>query len=183
MEVQVPNKGVFMGLFDFFNKKNKKEEDNNTLEVSVFAPIEGECVDISNVPDDTFAKKMLGEGVAIIPSKSGEVLSPVDGKIVQLFDTLHAFTIETKEGVDILVHFGMNTVFLKQEGFTKILNEGDEVKAGDAIVSYDLDLIIEKGYNPITAIVVLDSDEYSNVATFTNTKVDKTKEIIRIENK
>lgn len=174
-----------MKLFNFFKKEKETEKkEEKKLEVSVFSPIKGKLVDITNVPDSTFAEKMLGEGVAIIPEKSGEILSPVNGKIVQLFNTLHAFTIETKEGLNVLVHFGIDTVLLKQEGFTQLLSEGDNVKVGDAIVKYDLDLIIERGYNPITSVIILDSEEYDDILiNFENETVDISNEIIKIKGK
>lgn len=149
-----------MGIFDFFKKKEEKKE---VEKIVVKAAITGKAINISEVPDPTFAEKLLGDGIGIVPVSSGEIVAPVSGTIVQLFETLHAFTIETESGVNVLVHFGLNTVELKGEGFIKLLNEGDKVKAGDAIVKYDLDFIKENAPSVITPMVILDSEEYKSI--------------------
>lgn len=128
-----------------FGRKNKKSE--------IFATQNGECVDIKKVPDEVFAEKMLGDGVAIIP-KSSEVCSPVDGTVEQVFDTFHAYSIKADDGLEILVHIGLNTVELKGEGFCPKVKTGDRVSAGDLLCSVDLELIKGKGYETFTPIIV-----------------------------
>lgn len=152
-----------MGFFDFFkgSKSKKTEEENVQEEVRIYAALNGTVKDISEVPDPTFAEKMLGDGVAILPNESGTIYAPVAGKLVQFFETGHAFTIETPEGVNVLVHCGLNTVELRGEGFVKIASEGDEVEIGTPIVKFDYDLITSRCPSIITPIVVLDSDEYT----------------------
>lgn len=118
----------------------------------------GECVPIELVPDPVFADKLLGDGVAIIP-KENEVKSPADGTIVQVFDTLHAYSIESEDGLEILVHIGLNTVELKGEGFTAKVKEGDKVKAGDVLCEADIAFIKEKGYEIYTPIVITNISE------------------------
>ncbi|WP_067140390.1 PTS sugar transporter subunit IIA [Oceanivirga salmonicida] len=153
-----------MGFFDkLFGKKEEKKEIKKTI---IKAAITGKVVDIKEVPDETFAKKLLGDGIAIIPEKSGNIVSPVKGTITQLFETLHAFTVETEDGVNILVHFGLNTVELKGNGFTKVASEGDKVEAGDVVIKYDLEYLKENVPSVITPIIVLDSEDYLNIETF-----------------
>lgn len=149
-------------LCKLFGKCNKNEEKIVSSEVRIFAPIDGEIVKLCDVKDETFSKKLLGEGIAINPLKSGALKAPVDGKLVQLFETLHAYIVETKDGVQILTHFGMNTVNLKGEGFKALAKEGDIVKAGDNIVEFDYDFIKDKVETLVTPVVVLESEEYTD---------------------
>lgn len=143
-------------MFDFFKKK---KEDKG---IKLLSPITGEAVDITEVPDPTFAEKMLGDGIAIIP-KEGEVVSPVDGTIGMVFDTKHAVSITSKDGVEILIHVGLDTVSLGGNGFEAFVKAGDEVKVGDKLLSVDLEVIKEAGLNSITPMVVCNIDEYASI--------------------
>ncbi len=170
-----------MGFFD--KLFGKKEEVKENKKIIIKAPITGKVVDIKEVPDETFAQKLLGDGVGIIPEKSGNIVSPVKGTLIQLFETLHAFTVETEDGVNVLVHFGLNTVELKGHGFTKIANEGDKVEVGDVIIKYDLDYLKENAPSVVTPVIILDSEEYTkidviidkNVAEGNDTVIELTK--------
>ena len=117
-----------MGLFDLF--KGKKEAETQEFNGKVFAPISGKLLPLSEVPDEVFAQKMIGDGVAIEPSESGVMLAPADGKLEKIFETNHAFSIVTPSGLEIFVHFGMDTVKLEGKGFERLVNEGDVVKKG-----------------------------------------------------
>ena len=132
-----------------FKKKNK--------DLKILATQDGTIVSIYNVPDDVFSQKMLGDGLAVIP-ESNEVYSPVDGTIVQVTDTLHAYAIHSDNGLDVLVHIGINTVELKGEGFKAMVKEGDHVKAGDILAVADLDFIKSKGYELYTPTVITNMD-------------------------
>lgn len=132
-----------------------------STKVEFLAPMSGELIDITQVDDVTFAEKYLGDGVAIRPT-NGNVVAPVDGKIIQVFHTKHALGIESK-GVELLIHIGINTVELKGEGFEVYVEEGDKVKAGDLLVKVDLDLVREKGYQTDTAIVVTNMDDIKSI--------------------
>lgn len=105
-----------------------------------------------------FSGKMLGDGVAVIPS-SNKAVAPCDGEITQIFPTNHAFGITTKEGLEILVHIGIDTVNLKGEGFKRILEAGTSVKKGDTVVEADLDYIKNKGKDTITPIIITNMDK------------------------
>src|SRR5438128_8732143 len=105
-------------------------------EIHVLAPLDGTVVDLENVPDEVFAQKMAGDGVAIDPS--GQVaVSPVAGDLVKLFPGGHAFGISMHDGVELIVHIGLDTIELKGEGFENIATEGQVVKAGTTIVRFD----------------------------------------------
>lgn len=135
--------------------------------MEVLAPISGEAVPLEQVPDEVFAEGMAGEGAAIIPSSSGEVVAPVSGMLVRLFEGGHAFGIETGEGIELIVHLGLDTIEMRGEGFEKLATEGEEVEAGQTIVRFDLDAIREMGYDPITPVVVTNPEDHpvSNTRT------------------
>lgn len=108
--------------------------------IDIYSMADGVLVDLEKVPDDAIASGMLGTGVAIEPD-AGEIVSPVDGQISFVFPTKHALGIQTKQGIEVLIHLGVDTVDLNGEGFTLHCKEGDKVKAGDALVTLDLDTI------------------------------------------
>lgn len=128
--------------------------------MEILAPVSGEAVPLAQVPDEVFAEGMAGEGAAIIPSASGEAVAPVSGTLVKLFEGGHAFGIETDEGVELIVHLGLDTIEMRGEGFEKLATEGDRVEAGQSIVRFDLDTIREKGYDPITPVVVTNPENH-----------------------
>ncbi|MDM5314574.1 PTS glucose transporter subunit IIA [Fictibacillus sp. b24] len=134
-----------------FGKKEVKKEE------TVIAPLTGKIVNIEEVPDPTFAQKMMGDGIAIEPTE-GVVVSPVDGEIVQFFHTKHAIGIQSEAGAEILIHVGLETVSMNGEGFEGHVNVGDKVKAGDKLLSFDLDLIKEKAASTVTPIVITNGD-------------------------
>ncbi|HHF1771740.1 TPA: PTS glucose transporter subunit IIA [Haemophilus influenzae] len=145
-----------MGLFDklFGSKENK------SVEVEIYAPISGEIVNIEDVPDVVFSEKIVGDGVAIRPI-GNKIVAPVDGVIGKIFETNHAFSMESKEGVELFVHFGIDTVELKGEGFTRIAQEGQSVKRGDTVIEFDLALLESKAKSVLTPIVISNMDEIS----------------------
>lgn len=144
-----------MGIFDIF-KKSKKEEAKN----GIVSLTNGELLDITKVPDEVFSTKMMGDGFAI-KSNDGIIVSPVDGKIGVVFETKHAIIIESKEGKEILIHLGIDTVNLKGEGFEVFVNVGDEVKAGDKLVKMDVEFIEANAKSSISPVIFtnLESNE------------------------
>ena len=102
-------------MFNFFKKKD----------IELYAPLTGNAVPLTDVPDPVFAEKMVGDGIAILPT-SNQVLAPCDGKVVQIFPTNHAVGIEAEGGVDLLIHVGIDTVELKGEGFKRLVEERSE---------------------------------------------------------
>ena len=122
-------------------------------ELVLVAPVAGVMVPLADVPDPVFAEKMLGDGIAIDPVGT-DVVAPCAGKIVQLHRAKHAFTVQTQDGVSVLVHVGLDTVNLKGEGFTAIAKEGDAVQAGAPVLSFDLDGIAQGAKSALTLVVV-----------------------------
>ena len=119
-------------MFDFFKKKEKG--------IEIGSPVKGKTVAISNVSDPTFGEEILGKGVAIIPAE-GRIYAPADGTIEMLFDTMHAVSMTTSEGVELLIHIGLDTVALKGEHFTAYKGNGDSVKKGELLIEADLDAV------------------------------------------
>ena len=119
-----------MGLFDIFKKKEKTV-------VTIYSPMNGKVIELKDVPDEAFAQKMVGDGCAIEPDK-GVICSPVDGQLMNIFPTNHALIFETVDGLEMIVHFGIDTVKLDGKGFQK-LREPGPIKIGDEIVKYNLD--------------------------------------------
>lgn len=135
-----------------FNKKNEKKIEEIKM------PIEGQIINIEKVPDDVFSKKIMGEGVAVIPY--GEILcSPIDGVIDQIFETKHAIIIKSKKGTNILIHVGMDTVTLEGQPFEVLISQGKKVKSGDPIMKVNFELIKEKGLSIITPVVIIDESQ------------------------
>jgi sugar PTS system EIIA component len=128
--------------------------------VEILAPVSGESVPLSEVPDEVFAEGMAGEGGAIIPGASGEAVAPVSGTLVKLFEGGHAFGIATEEGIELIVHVGLDTIEMRGGGFEKIATEGDEVEAGQPIVRFDLEEIQAAGYDPVTPVVVTNPEDH-----------------------
>lgn len=118
----------------------------------------GRIITLSKVPDQVFSQKILGEGFAIVPT-NGDIFSPANGKITDVTDTLHAYCITTDDGLEILVHIGIDTVELKGQGFTPLVKTGDKISAGDEIAKADLDLIKKAGYNTSVVVVITNTDK------------------------
>ncbi|WP_331837360.1 beta-glucoside-specific PTS transporter subunit IIABC [Bacillus paralicheniformis] len=165
-----------------FGKDRKTEETEKEAEQGVFAeklgadetfksPVIGQMISLSDVEDDIFSSKVMGEGIAIIPSK-GELYAPVDGEISLLFETNHALGMKTANGVEVLFHIGIDTVQLEGKFFTPLVQAGDKVKTGDLLIQFDLEKIKEAGYDPVTLAVITNTDQY-------DIKVTQLKEVNR----
>jgi PTS system beta-glucosides-specific IIC component len=153
-----------MGFFDKLFGKKEKINPNH-----IYAPIEGEAVAITEVPDPTFAEGMLGNGIAIMPT-DGKVCAPVNGTVETMFDTGHAVTLVSESGMEILIHVGLETVGLNGAPFQVMVKNGQAVKKGDILMIADLEAIKAAGLPTITPVLVCNSDDYT---TF-NTIVGKT---------
>lgn len=127
--------------------------DKHANTLSVLAPVSGQIIALEQVPDPVFSEKVLGDGIAIIP-EDGKIYSPVNGTVTTVSTTLHAYGFTTKDGLDILVHVGLETVSLKGEGFKVYIKEGDLVKAGELIAEVDLEFLKNKGISSTTPVLV-----------------------------
>lgn len=144
-------------LKKLFGKKTEKQ-----TEETVYAPLTGRLLNLEDVPDPVFSQKMMGDGMAIEPSE-GILVSPVEGEIIQLFHTKHAIGIKSQTGMEILLHIGLETVAMNGEGFEAFVKEGDKVKPGDKLITFDLNLIKEKASSTITPIIITNGDIIENV--------------------
>lgn len=124
--------------------------------VQIHSPVSGKVVPLEEVPDPVFAEKMMGEGIAIVPTDS-MIVAPFDGEIVQIPDTKHAVGMRDEEGNEVLIHIGLETVELKGEGFTPKVQPGDQVTLGQPLIEIDLEYLRENAQNMITPIVVTNS--------------------------
>ena len=127
-----------------------------------------------------FSSGAMGEGVAVEPSE-GVLHAPADGKVVMTFPTGHAIGMKTSDGAEILMHIGMDTVNLQGHGFETLVAKGDEVKAGDELVKFDIDAIHAKGYVVTTPIVVTNSKDYEKITVVSQGKVKVGQEILDLE--
>jgi PTS system N-acetylglucosamine-specific IIC component len=138
-------------------------------EADFVMPIKGEIIPITDVEDQVFSQKMMGDGFAIIPA-DGSVVSPVDGEVMNIFPTKHAIGIKSKQGYEILIHIGLDTVNLKGEGFTVLVEEGMQVKKGQTILKFDLDFIKKSAPSAVTPVV------FTNLAKLTVKKQGQTEQ-------
>ena len=155
---------------------------NTDLNVSteLVSPLDGELLPLSEVKDEVFSSGAMGEGVAIEPSQ-GVLHAPADGRVVMTFPTGHAIGMKTKDGAEILMHIGMDTVNLQGKGFETLVDKGDEVKAGDELVKFDIDEIHSAGYIVTTPIVVTNSKDYEKVSVVRQGEVKVGQEILDLE--
>lgn len=146
---------------------------------TIHAPLSGKIIPLEDVPDPVFSQKMMGEGVAIQPHE-GKVLSPVDGEVIQVIKTKHAIGLQTTDGVEVLIHIGLETVDLKGEGFNVHVATGDKVKVGQSLMEFDLEFIRKHAKSIITPVVITNSNEINQSFTVTNDQEVKAIESILI---
>lgn len=150
--------------------KMKAFKGGSTLPLSIkneilLSPLTGRIIALEDVPDPTFSQKMMGEGIAIEPTE-GHVVSPVTGEIVTLFPTKHAIGIRSNEGLEILIHVGIDTVNMNGEGFKVLVSQGDTVKVGDPLLHFDVELIAQKAKSVITPVIITN---YADLKSLTKT--------------
>ena len=153
-----------MGLFDIFKKKEK------TI-VTIYSPMNGKVIELKEVPDEAFAQKMVGDGCAIEPDK-GIICSPIDGQLMNIFPTNHAIIFETIDGLEMIVHFGIDTVKLDGKGFQK-LREPGPIKIGDEIVKYNLDDIKDGVLSTRSPIIINNMEKVEKIEVLSLGKLVK----------
>lgn len=158
-------KGIFGG----------KSEEAYTLG----APAKGKAVPLSEVNDPTFSGGLLGKGAAVIPAE-GKIYAPADGTVGMMFETKHAVSLTTEYGAEILVHVGLDTVELKGKYYEGHVKAGDAVKAGDLLISFDIEQVKAAGYDVITPVLVCNTDDYASVDGVTGNDVAPGDTIIKI---
>lgn len=130
----------------------------NDTEIKILSPVNGKAVPLDSVPDPVFSDKVLGDGCGVVPS-DGKIYSPVDGTVSSIADTKHAYGFTTDGGVDVLVHFGLETVSLQGEGFTSHVKEGDKVTSGQLVAEADIELLKAKKLNTVTPVLICSGGE------------------------
>ncbi len=136
--------------------KGKKKE------LILTAPMTGTLVPMEAIPDQVFSSKMLGDGFAILPS-AGKVLSPCAGKVTQIFPTSHALGIETPEGLEILIHIGIDTVEMEGEGFTRLVEAGASVETGTPLLSIELDKLEAHGKSTVSPVIITNMERVAKI--------------------
>lgn len=164
---------------DIIKNDIKADEASNKIEM-LAAPISGKVLQLKEVPDQTFADELLGKGIAVEP-EDGIVVSPVTGTIVHLFETKHAIAIKTKSGMEILIHIGIDTVKMNGEGFEGFVKDGDEVRKGQKLVQFNLELVKEKAKSPITMLIVTNSDDMKFVSTEKSGEIKNGEDLVKVE--
>ena len=137
----------------------------------ILAPMSGSVIALEQVPDSTFASGLLGKGVAIIPAV-GQVIAPFPGEVASLFQTKHAIGLQSDSGIELLIHVGIDTVKLDGVPFTAHVKEGDRVQAGDLLIEFDRQAILDAGYDLATPIIISNSDDYREIDTVASSTVE-----------
>ena len=172
-------------------KDDKKEEKTENVEepktenkklisnTNLYSPLKGKVMELSQIKDAAFASGVLGKGVAIVPSE-GKVVSPVDGTVTTIFPTLHAIGITSDEGVEILIHIGLDAVQLEGKGFKGMVKDGDKITKGQTLIEFDIDYITKEGYCLETPVLVTNADNYLDVISENKDNVNYGESIISI---
>ena len=164
---------AFLLTFVLYKEKDAEEEKKEAPIVAptvsviraggaeAFQPVPGKVIAREEIPDETFAGGILGDGVGIVPSE-GVVVAPFDGEVTSVFDTKHAITLEAN-GMELLIHVGVNTVNMGGDGFESFVSDGDQVKAGQKLLAFDIDKIKAAGYSEVVAVLLTNSDDLEGV--------------------
>ena len=158
----------------------EKKEKKQTSEQEIKSPMNGTVIPLSEVPDAVFSSEMLGKGFGVEPSE-GKAYAPVDGEVTTVFDTKHAIGLMSKHGVELLIHIGMDTVKLNGKGFDVKVKTGDQVKAGDLLAEFDMDLIKGEGYPVTTAVVVTNTDDCKEIGEVRTGAATKDTEVLTVK--
>lgn len=150
-------------IFNIF-KSNKNNKDN--LHNEIVSPTNGQILDLSEVPDEVFSQKLMGDGFAM-KSNDGIILSPINGTVEMIFETKHAIGLKDTNGKEILIHLGIDTVNLKGEGFNVFVNIGDKIKVGDKLIEMDLDFIKANAPSDISPVIFTNLNENESVSVIT----------------
>lgn len=155
-------------------------QESVTGEILLDSHMEGEAIPMSEVKDETFAAEVLGKGIAIIPKK-GEVTAPCDAVVETVFATRHAIGLKADHGVEILIHVGINTVELGGKFYTSHVTEGDRVRTGQVMLTFDMEKIKEAGYDVTTPMIVTNSDDYQEIRILKTGNVTKQDAVLEIK--
>lgn len=144
---------------------------------NVMAPISGKVIKLEEVPDMIFSSKMAGEGIAIV-AEGDVVLAPVDGVVSLIFESNHAIAISLDNGVELLIHIGIDTVELNGQGFERLVREGQAVKAGEPILKIDRSFILERGYSLVTPVLITNPETLKELSENVGIKVISGQDVV-----
>ena len=161
-----------MGLFDKLKSKFNRNE-------TIYMPVIGKLISLEAIADGVFSAGILGIGAGIEPEE-GMVYAPFNGKIVQIADTKHAIGLESENGVELLIHVGMDTVEMNGKGFDLLVHEGDSVTKGQKLMSFSMDAIKEAGYRTTIAVIVTNSDQFESIVVSEEGKKQLEEVIIQV---
>lgn len=140
----------------------KESAKAGSIKITVDSPLKGSIIPLSEVQDEVFSGEIIGKGAAVVPEK-GEIHAPSEGEILSVFDTGHALGMRTRDGVELLIHIGLNTVELKGKYFQTHIKQGDLVKKGDLLISFDIEEIQKAGYDITTPVLVSNTADYLDI--------------------
>lgn len=160
-------------------KTEEKKAGSILDQCRIASPLKGKVLPLEQMKDDAFASGVLGKGAAVLPEE-GKVYVPADGEITTLFPTLHALGMMTKEGVELLIHIGLDTVQLNGEGFKAHVSQGDQVKKGQLLIEFDMDFLEKKGYCLETPVLVTNSDDFLEVAAVAGGQVTPGETLLKV---
>ena len=149
---------------------------------NIAAPVDGQVKDLGDVNDQVFSTKLMGDGAAIVPS-DGTVYSPVDGQVTVAYETKHAYGLKSKDGAEVLIHIGIDTVNLKGEGFESFVKQGQTVKTGDKLGTVDLAKVKAEGYDTTVMVVVTNTNNYASVNRLNVTDVKHGDNVVAVTTK
>ncbi|MDD3206100.1 MAG: PTS glucose transporter subunit IIA [Lachnospiraceae bacterium] len=161
-------------MFEALKKKLSKQEGE-----ALYAPIAGQEIPIQEAKDPTFAEELLGKAIAIIPTEN-KIVSPVDGTVGSVFETKHAITINTKEGGEVLIHVGIDTVQLKGQFYSTFVEDGAKIKKGDLLIEFDKAKVMEAGYDPTVFMVICNTDDYKEIKKPDNQMVTNQEVVVQL---
>ncbi len=172
----IASAAAFVVSFIWFKDDAPCEKDK------VYSPLKGKAIALTEVKDETFAAGVLGQGFAVLP-ETGKVVAPFNGKVTTLFETKHAVGVTSDSGIEVLIHVGLNTVALEGKYFTALVKEGDTVRIGQTLLTFDQKAIAEAEYDTTTPVIVTNADDYAAVDVLCKGKVSFGEEVLRTEEK
>lgn len=149
-----------------------REKKIETEEGVIYSPLLGQVIPVEEVPDDTFAAKVLGDGMAVIPSE-GIVYAPFDGWVEKVYDSKHAISISSMDGIELLIHVGIGTEELAGKFYESFVSDGDQIQRGEQLLGFDMAGMKEAGYSTVTPVIVTNSDDYDVIYLEGNGMVDQ----------
>lgn len=170
-----------MGLFNnLFGKGSKPDSISVAAEKdTLYLPVEGEVIPLEQIKDGVFSEGILGPGCGIIPNE-GIIYAPANGEITQVADTKHAVGLTTEDGIEVLIHVGMDTVEMNGEGFEPLVKEGQKVKCGQPLLKFSIDKVKAAGHPITTAFVVTNSDDLGGISTLGTGSMHKLSAVVKV---